>query len=698
MLSTPSLRFPKILVWIGILLMIPGLNLSLQAQQGSKKFRTNARSFEHISRNNEAASLNSNCSNSVFRSIDGTCNNTSQDNRQEWGATDIALHRSMASAYASTDPNNDMGGENRISARAISNRIVAQSDDTPSAQNLSAFVYSWGQFLDHDIDLTPEAHTEYEPVSLPPNEPLFTSEIPFFRSDIFPGTGSSNPRQQYNLITAWVDASNVYGSEESRANWLRTFSQGKLKMSAGNLLPYNTVDGEKNSALDPNAPSMAGDDGGQTVVFVAGDVRAGEQPTLTALHTLFLREHNRICEELLQSGYQDDEFIYQVARKRVGAYIQNITFQYFLPALGVYLSPYTGYRPAVQPDISNLFATAAYRLGHTMVTSEIWLRNNDCQEVGDGEITLADAFFNPALIETYNIDPIIKGLSMQVQQEVDVKIVDELRNFLFPVPGSPVLFGLDLASLNIQRGRDHGLPDYNTIRKKYLGAPAFGFNDITNDQQVRNALNQAYQGDLNNIDAWVGLLSERPIPGGSVGATLGAILREQFQKLRDGDFFYYENDPFYSEPEKRQIREVRLEEIIRRNTSINNLPENVFFAGDCRRGNDRPRPNGGGGPRNTQGDQANDREAAASQTNELQQVQLYPNPVVDHLQINFSGSENIQSVEVLSITGQQLQVQQFGAQAWPGSLNLDVSSLPKGTYLIRLRGKHQSFVEKWIKQ
>lgn len=699
MLSTPSLRFSSIAAWIGMLLLIPGLMIPLQAQQGSKKFRTNARSFEHISRNNEAALLNGNCSNSVFRTIDGTCNNTSKDDRQEWGATDVALQRSLASAYASSDPKNDMAGENRVSAREVSNLIVAQSDDTPSALGLSAFVYSWGQFIDHDIDLTPEGHTEYEPVVLPANEPLFTSDIPFFRSEVFAGTGTTTPRQQINLITAWVDASNVYGSEESRANWLRTFSQGKLKVSAGNLLPYNTVDGEKTSAIDPNAPSMAGDNGGLAVVFVAGDVRAGEQPTLTALHILFLREHNRICEELLQNGYQDDEFIYQVARKRVGAYLQNITFRYFLPALGVYLSPYNGYRSTVKPDISNLFATAAYRLGHTMVTSEIWLRDNDCDDVGDGEVTLADAFFNPTLVETYDIDPILKGLSMQLQQEVDVKIVDELRNFLFPVPGSPVLFGLDLASLNIQRGRDHGLPDYNSIRKKYLGTPAFGFQDITNDQQIKNALSQAYQGDINDIDAWVGMLSERPIPGGSVGATLGAILKEQFQKLRDGDFFYFENDPFYSEPDKRQIRDVQLRDIIRRNTAINNLPEDVFFAGACRRGNDRPRPNNGG-PRNTQGgDTNNNREAEVEQFGSSQQkLQLYPNPVVDNLQIRFMGNENIQRVEVLNITGQQLQIHQFNTLGWPGTLSIDVTNLPKGTYLIRLRGDSQSFVEKWVKQ
>lgn len=370
----------------------------------------------------------------------------------------------MPSAYGMPDYFNDMIGNCRLSPRAISNIVVDQPNDLPSPRGLSSLVFTWGQFIDHDIDLTPEGDSEYVPILLPANEPLFTLPIPFLRSKPADGSGVTYNREQQNLITSWLDASQVYSSKETRSNWLRTFNQGKLKTSPGNLMPYNTNDGSATGALDPNAPSMAGDGGGTNLVFVAGDVRANEQPGLTSLHTLFVREHNRICNQLVNQGLNNDELIYQRARKIVGGYIQAITYRGFLPALGVNIPPYDGYDDTVHPDITNIFATAAYRLGHTMVTNEIPVIDNDCEPIGNGSIALLDGFFNPSVVVDYGIAPLLLGLAGQTQQKVDAQIVDNLRNFLFPVAGSPDPFGLDLASLNIQRGRDHSLPDYKIWR------------------------------------------------------------------------------------------------------------------------------------------------------------------------------------------------------------------------------------------
>ncbi|MGB1242456.1 MAG: peroxidase family protein, partial [Chitinophagales bacterium] len=208
--------------------------------------RTNQQSFTHILRTDNNKLLED-CEQSPYRTIDGTCNNPANT---EWGATDIELMRTMSTNYSSPDTWNNMVGEDRPSPRAISNYLVAQPESVLSPRNLSSLVFTWGQFLDHDIDLTPEGHTEYEPIQMPEDEPLFTSSIPFFRSEIHEGTGEINARQQTNLITSWIDASNVYGSEQTRANWLRTFTEGKLKTSTGNFLPYNTIDGEYESNID----------------------------------------------------------------------------------------------------------------------------------------------------------------------------------------------------------------------------------------------------------------------------------------------------------------------------------------------------------------------------------------------------------------------------------------------------------------
>ena len=539
-----------------------------------------SKSFTHKARTGFNLKASNNCSPSPYRTIDGSCNNVSDTSKCFWGASDIQLRRALPAQYSSSDPFNAMAGENRLSPRAISNLICDQAASIESAVNLSSFVFTWGQFIDHDIDLTPETDDESEPVLLPADEPLFIMDIPFHRAEPLPNTGITSPRQHPNIITSWIDASNVYGSEITRADWLRTNVDGKLKTSTGNLLPYNTIDGELGSAIDPNAPSMAGDNQGTYKLFVAGDVRASEQPGLTTLHTLFVREHNRICDELAAGGMTGDQLIYETARKRVGALLQKITYSEFLPAFGVDISPYSGYNSTIQPDISSVFSTAAYRLGHTMVTEELLLVGDDCMNVAGGSLALLDGFFEPTHVQNLGIEPFLKGLSVQVQQEIDTKIISNLRNFLFGNdPDASVAFGLDLASLNIQRGRDHGLPDYNTVRTHFLGQGVQSFSDITSDPALQIALATAYT-DVNDIDPWVGMLAEDQMPNSSIGATLNAILKDQFERLRDGDAFYYENDTELTN-EVANINNTTLSDIIQRNTNLTTLQSNVFFAQDC---------------------------------------------------------------------------------------------------------------------
>jgi hypothetical protein len=117
----------------------------------------------------------------------------------------------------------------------------------------------------------------------------------------------------------------IYGSDEARALALRTLGgDGKLKTSSGNLLPLNTfgLDNGTGGSVDP------------TKFYVAGDLRANDEIGLTAVHTLMMREHNRLAEQIaIVNPSWDDEAIYQRARKLVGAEIQVITFNEFLPAL-----------------------------------------------------------------------------------------------------------------------------------------------------------------------------------------------------------------------------------------------------------------------------------------------------------------------------------------------------------------------------
>lgn len=552
---------------------------------GSKKTRRNTRKH---SRNNQmrCEQLENRlllAADFEFRTIDGTDNHP-----MDLGSAETVLLRVAPADY----PGDGSGttiieAPDRPNPREISNTVLDQQGvSILNNRRLSDFVWQWGQFLDHDIDLTPtSAANGTADISIPAFDPFFdpmgtgTVVLPFARSDFDPSTGTAgNPRQQINAITAFIDASNVYGSDPATASALRTFVDGKLATSAGGQL----------------LPVVAGQ-------FVGGDVRVNEQVGLTAMHTLFMREHNRLAELLAaepdidakaaDAGLSRDEFIYQVARKIVGAEMQIITYNEFLPALLGDAAPAASgysYSASVNPSIATEFSTALYRFGHSMLSPGLLLVDKLDQT---DSLALRDAFFNPSFIggadldnpvDTGNVERLLYGLASQRAQEVDGKVVDDVRSFLFGPPGSG---GLDLASLNMQRGRDHGLPDYNSVRVAFglAAKTAFletgGGNGITSDPVLATALQTAY-GSVDNIDPWVGGLSEDHLPSGSTGQLITVVLRDQFIRLRDGDRFYY-----YSEPDLQHeivsrvidLDKFTLAQVIRDNTGITSLQDNVFF-------------------------------------------------------------------------------------------------------------------------
>jgi peroxidase len=518
-----------------------------------------------------------------YRTFDGSNNNV--DNPY-WGRSNIPLLRLAGVGYA--DGYNKPAGSSRISARIISNLIATQNQSILNQAKASDFLWQWGQFLDHDMDLTPE-QTPAEP---------FNIEVPIgdFYFDYYSVGGqvivlnrstytedSSGIRQQLNFDTAFIDASNVYGSDDTRAAALRTFSGGKLKTSAGDLLPFNT-DG---------LPNAGGTD---ATLFLAGDVRSNEQIALTCVHTLFMREHNRLCDKIARSNHNlSDEDIYQMARKIVGAFAQNITYDEFLPLLlgQRAIQPYRGYKPHVNPGIATEFSTAAFRFGHSMLSPNLLLvhgsgkfsvrsfkmfppRMMQADKAGNlSSLGLQDCFFNPALISgDYDISSFLRGLALQQAQELDNKVVNEVRNFLFGPPGAG---GFDLVSLNIQRGRDHGIPDYNSVRKAYKLTPKASFSEVTSNNEVQNQLAQAYSS-VDDMDLWVAGLAEDHVPGALVGETFRTILVDQFTRLRDGDRFWYQNDPFFtSNPDLlKEVEHTTLSDILSRNTNLGKFQDDVL--------------------------------------------------------------------------------------------------------------------------
>ena len=373
-----------------------------------------------------------------------------------------------------------------------------------------------------------------------------------------------NPRQQVTAISGYLDGSVIYGSDATRAAALRTHVGGLLKTSAGDLLPFNTA-----GLPNANDAHIVPDD----QLFLAGDVRANENVELTAIQTLFVREHNQIARAIAASCHTtNDEQIFQTARRIVVAEFQAITYNEFLPALlgPNALRPYAGYNANVNPGIATEFSTAAFRIGHTLINDDVEFLDNDANPIRD-PLDLDETFFNPVPLEETGPSPLLKYLATDNAQEVDTMLVPGLRNFLFGPPGAG---GFDLASLNIQRGRDDGLSDYNSTRAAYGLPRVTSFAQITSNPDLQAKLATLY-GDVDQIDLWIGGLSEDHLPGSSMGPTFQRIIADQFERIRDGDRNWYTR--IFSGPQLQAIQHTRLSDILRRNTTITKIQDNAFY-------------------------------------------------------------------------------------------------------------------------
>ena len=509
-----------------------------------------------------------NFSSTNFYSLDGTGNNLANPHH---GSVQSELLNITPLDYG--DRISSPAGANRPNSRVISNTLSQQDSFILSDHGLTNFSWAFGQFIDHDIILTPEVAGSEVEIAVPAGDAYLDPQgtgrvtIPLDRTAFTPETGTSieNPAQISNQITAWLDGSNIYGADAERNKYLRANTGGLLKVSAGNLLPFG------DSELENANPGRQN----PTDLFAAGDVRGNENAVLVSIHTLFVREHNRLAQELAIAHPEwTDEQLYQRARQINIAQYQAIVYNEYLPSIlgRDALTEYTGYDPTVNPSIDRSFASAGFRIGHTQLSSQIDRLDNEGMEIAAGHLTLAESFFRSTdAVSTEGIDPIVRGLSASASQNIDLKLIDDVRNLLFTF--GPHVSGRDLLAINIERGRINGIGDYNTVRTSY-GLPAItSFEQITSDAEVRESLENLY-GNVDNIDLFIGLLAEDHLPEAPLGETFQAIIARQFSALRDGDRLYYEN--IFSPAEITAIEATTLGDLVRRNTDTTIVQDNVF--------------------------------------------------------------------------------------------------------------------------
>uniref|UniRef100_UPI00398F47F3 peroxidasin homolog isoform X2 n=1 Tax=Pristiophorus japonicus TaxID=55135 RepID=UPI00398F47F3 len=554
------------------------------------------------------------CFHQKYRSHDGTCNNLQHP---MWGASLTAFERLLKSVYENgfnlprgINRNRFYNGFPLPLPRLISTSLVGTETITPD-DKYTHMLMQWGQFLDHDMDLTVAALSlsRYSdgqhcssvctndppcfPILIPQNDPRVRNGARcmfFVRSSPVCGSGMTSllmesvyPREQINQLTSYIDASNVYGSSDQEAEEIRDLAsqRGLLKQGIAHrlgkpLLPF---------ATGPPTECMRDENESPIPCFMAGDQRSNEHMGLTSMHTVWFREHNRIATELLKlNPHWDGETIYHEARKIVGAQMQHVTYSHWLPKIlgdvGMKkLRDYKGYDPNVNAAILNVFATAAFRFGHTMINPILYRLDDTFQPIPQGHLPLHKAFFSPfRIVNEGGIDPLLRGLfAVPGKMRVPTELVNtELTERLFSMAHA---VALDLASMNIQRARDHGIPPYNDYRVYCNLTSAHDFEDLKNEiknQRIREKLRHLYGTPL-NIDLFPALMVEDLIPGTRLGPTLLCLLATQFKRLRDGDRFWYENPGVFTPAQLTQIKQTSLARVLCDNgDNITRIQPDVF--------------------------------------------------------------------------------------------------------------------------
>ncbi len=404
-----------------------------------------------------------------------------------------------------------------------------------------------------------------------------------------------------NFINAWLDLSQVYGDTKEINDSLRTGQGGMLKtidkvvdteyrplesfqVTLHDVLPTSDMVAHAPSE-DPVRPFDPANE------FSAGDVRASENYSLTALHMAFHRYHNQVAaaapyqlaDQLAEIPVAEhDEFIFQQTRRFVIAVYQHILFNEYLPALlGSHydnlIGDYEGYDPSIKPETNPSMVNAAFRYAHSALPMDVIVRDQDGNEVIDEELrneiyvkqfgqTTVPGLGQTGPAAPFTIvnhvavlggfDDIIRTMTINPTTKVDLVYEDSVRNVV--AAQSLANAGIDLATIDIFRAREFGIPNFNKLRKHYgLGSVYDGkdgcrykllakqddlacFLKITSDVETAEKLQAVYKR-VHKVDGIVGLLAEDHLPGSSLSLTAAALIADDFKRKRDADRFWYEN-------------------------------------------------------------------------------------------------------------------------------------------------------------
>ncbi len=527
------------------------------------------------------------------------------NNPDNLGAADTAYSRETTNSYPDGIGAMPTG---LPTARAVSDAVMnGGTSNVPNSFGVNEWFDFFGQALTHDVAEASTGNSGDLP-DLIPGLPF-----PFARTPYEGGTDT--PREQINEETSFLDLSFVYGNNEERLSLARANAEGedsaKLLLGDGGLLPTIKevgVDAGKTSLEvlaimrpdgfgglpDPTLPGL--DPATFENQYYAGDNRVNQQAPLISLQTVWAREHNYQVDQLTpyaeKYNWTQDQ-LFEAARAITEAEWQNVIYTEYVPKLlgKNALSEYEGYKENVDPSIINEWTTVAFRFGHDQSSNDFTLLDENGASILTTSLGNAFALAGAAANvpgaghSAEDIDAWIRGLTSQFTQEIDGKVVDGNRNLLFgiPDPNNPgQVQTVDLETFDIQRGRDHGVWNYNDLREG-LGLSTYGsFEEFATangvDSTTLAALKNVYGDNIDKLDSIVGGLLEEKYMDSQLGETFTILNVMQFENLRDGDRLFFENR-FADNPELlAEIKDTSFADILERNTGIDHLYRDAFEA------------------------------------------------------------------------------------------------------------------------
>jgi len=618
----------------------------------------------------------------IYRSFDGKCNNIMNKN---WGST-LSFYKNGPEGreaypwqdipepafedlptYAELDqlPSDGPRGNSRLVSAKLSYRNDTEVIDPI---NHSMFSVMFGQFLNHDFENNHLVDTHQiddlplvtyvvdpqDPTCLPnpvppnnhgyrcnPNDTVITIDARFSKRVL----QSDGTYKVYNNATGYVDLDTVYGRSDELNGKIRSHTHGKILMrdnaevsiknpifqnivtrTFNNVLPHFGMTGLPVNLRDILPPATL------EHTFTAGDERVNENIALTFFQTLFAREHNKICDELINQNFLwklfpqiFDDVIFHKARAINIAKYQHVVYEQFFPtAIGPHfadvLGTYQGYKPNVDATTLQVFSGAAFRYGHFSIRNYFALDecgqaysygtvapNQNTKMTFIGMSNPTPDFLTPLglLALSGGWENIARGLVNERAAPIAMPTLHEIHTFSLGQQGL-----LDLISLDIARQRHNNLPNYQVLRKFYHGLdpvtnnlyglpgcpaalenqpsnddPIECFEHITGETQVAGDLKSLYR-KVNLIDGVVGFTVEKKVAGTSFSRTNGNVMALQFKNSRDGDRFFYRGvlDKGFLHQEKLEILSTTMGGLVARNFDVE-IPENPFEAPDNYRQN-----------------------------------------------------------------------------------------------------------------